>query len=196
MEPLSIIRGLVFAGFVLWLLIYWQGGSLIAADILRALRAPRTKLDAVLLISIAVDSMIVLVTGLLVVSGVLPIAPTFDGLSLAGAVLALLGIWGTFYARGYLGQAWTARTRVDEEQGLVETGPYGLVRHPIYSAAILLYLGLGLLFPVWWNGLAVASIVLGYVLKTSDEDRYLQECLLGYHAYARRVRYRLAPGIW
>ncbi len=192
----SLTRGLVYFCWLFWLLIYWRAGGLVLAEILRALNTPRTRLDAPLLLAITLDSLVVFIAGALVLVKVARPSPALDGLALAGAVLALLGIAGTFYARQSLGPAWTARTTVDAGQALVEAGPYNYIRHPIYSAAIIMYIGLGLTFPVWWNILAVVSILAGYVLKTNDEDRYLLESLRGYPEYIRRVKYRLIPMVW
>jgi protein-S-isoprenylcysteine O-methyltransferase Ste14 len=111
-------------------------------------------------------------------------------------LLTSLGIWGTGYCRKVLGRAWTARTQSDPGQELVDIGPYGVVRHPIYAFAILMYAGLGLAFPVWWIALAALLVVAGYILKTWDEDTYLCKHLPGYAAYARRVPSRLIPGLW
>jgi len=195
-DLVPLIRGLIFTAWVGWLLLYWQGGSAILADIQQALRMPNSRIDAALLISITMDALVVLVAGLLVLLGGATISPAWDGVSTAGAALALAGIAGTFYARQYLGPAWTAETRVEEGHQIANQGPYGVMRHPIYTAAIGMYIGLGLVFPLWWNGLVVASIVLGYVLKTYYEDRYLIEHLPGYRDYAARVRHRLLPGVW
>lgn len=196
MDLVPLIRGLIFTAWVGWLLLYWQGGSAILADIQQALREPRTRLDAALLVSITSDALVILVAGALVLLRVFTVSPAWDMLSAAGALIVLAGIAGTFYARQHLGPAWTAETRTGEGQGIVDQGPYGVVRHPIYTAAIGMYIGLGLVFPLWWNGLAVASIVIGYIFKTYDEDRYLMEHLPGYRDYADRVRYRLLPGVW
>src|SRR5512138_1989292 len=106
----SLTRGLVYFCWLFWLLIYWQAGGLVLAEILQALNTPRTRLDAPLLLSITIDSFVVFIAGALVLVKIVPLSPAMDGLALAGAVLALLGIAGTFYARQSLGPAWTAQT--------------------------------------------------------------------------------------
>ena len=86
--------------------------------------------------------------------------------------------------------------RVHEAQKVVDTGPYAYVRHPLYLAAVFLFLGIALalgslraLVPA-----AIASLLL--VVRTELEDRTLKEELEGYKEYAGRVRYRLVPGVW
>jgi protein-S-isoprenylcysteine O-methyltransferase Ste14 len=75
-------------------------------------------------------------------------------------------------------------------------GPYRFVRHPGYVATILVELSLPLLLGSWWAFLPSAVSVVLYVLRTALEDRTLHAELTGYPDYARRVRYRLLPGIW
>lgn len=197
MELLFILlRWLVWISLIGWIVFYWRGGTKIFTDILSALRTPATRLDAILLIVMTGGTLLLLITGGLVSLGLTPVDPALAWLTLPGAVLALGGIAGTFYCRHYLGQAWTAQTRVGKEQAIIESGPYGVVRHPIYTAAIALYGGLGLVYPLGWGILMAGLIVVAYVLKTRDEDRYLQTHFKGYPEYTQRVSYRLLPRIW
>lgn len=116
--------------------------------------------------------------------------------TLTGAVLTVLGISGMFYCRHYLGRFWTAETQVSQDHQIVDTGPYSVVRHPIYTFAILMYLGFGMVFLSTWNTLLVSIIIAAYILKTKDEDIFLAKKLAGYREYELRVRYRLVPGLW
>jgi protein-S-isoprenylcysteine O-methyltransferase Ste14 len=192
----NLLRWLVWISLIGWVVFYWRGGSKIASDIWAVLRAPVTRLDAILLIAMSGGTLLLLAIGGLVNFGVTPIDPAIAWWALPGAVLTLAGIAGTFYCRHYLGRAWTARTRVGAEQSITESGPYGVVRHPIYTAAIVLYGGLGLVFPLGGGVLAAGLIVVAYVLKTRDEDLYLQANFKGYSEYTRRVRYCLLPKVW
>jgi protein-S-isoprenylcysteine O-methyltransferase Ste14 len=88
--------------------------------------------------------------------------------------------------------------RIQEERGhrLVATGPYGLVRHPGYAGAIAGFVSGPLLLGSWW-ALAPATLLSLMVLKrTITEDRFLRAELAGYAEYARRVQYKLIPGVW
>jgi protein-S-isoprenylcysteine O-methyltransferase Ste14 len=190
-----LLRWLVLISWFFWILVYWRGGLAIAADILHALRQPPTRWDAALLIVMTAGTGVITLAILVGCLGWME-TPGSSPVTGFGTLLALSGIAGTFYCRHYLAQAWTARTQVDADHKLVETGPYGLARHPIYTVAIVLYLGLGLAFPVWWNALAVGIVILSYILKTYDEDAYLQQHLPGYAEYARRVPWRLLPRLW
>jgi protein-S-isoprenylcysteine O-methyltransferase Ste14 len=78
----------------------------------------------------------------------------------------------------------------------VSSGPYRYVRHPGYVGWIVLFTGFLLLLGSWWSFLPFGLSVAMLVLRTSLEDRLLWSELEGYADYARRVRYRLLPGLW
>jgi protein-S-isoprenylcysteine O-methyltransferase Ste14 len=103
---------------------------------------------------------------------------------------------GTFSCRHYLGKFWAADATLQANHQVVDTGPYRLVRHPIYTMALMMYLGTTLVFPVWWNGLAFVGLLVMHLLKTWSEDRFLRAELTGYAEYQTRVRFRLIPGVW
>ena len=88
------------------------------------------------------------------------------------------------------------RIQSERHQRVIDSGPYGLVRHPGYSAAIAMFLGISLALASWWGLVpaAIASILIA--LRTAWEDRLLHDKLPGYREYAGRVRARLVPGIW
>ncbi len=90
----------------------------------------------------------------------------------------------------------TVRIQKDVGHRVVDQGPYGVVRHPGYVGLAAWSLsGPFLLLSVW--GLAVAAASVAWiVLRTALEDAFLRRELDGYADYARRVRYRLVPGIW
>jgi protein-S-isoprenylcysteine O-methyltransferase Ste14 len=117
-------------------------------------------------------------------------------IAVLGTILTLLGMGGAVFCRRYLGRFWTAETTVQPNHLIVEGGPYSYVRHPIYTGAILMYIGTALVFPTWWNIIATLLIILAYILKTLDEDLYLEGNLTGYTDYQRRVPYRLIPKVW
>jgi len=93
---------------------------------------------------------------------------------------------------------FSALVRIQHDRGhqVVDTGPYAVIRHPGYLGSLVYMLGAGLALGSWLTLvlLAVTSAVL--VVRTALEDRTLQAELDGYADYARRVRYRLVPGVW
>ncbi|MBQ4505991.1 MAG: isoprenylcysteine carboxylmethyltransferase family protein [Firmicutes bacterium] len=117
------------------------------------------------------------------------------GVSAAGAAVFLAAY--ALYAEVMRENVWLSRTvEVQEDQKLVDTGLYGVVRHPMYSATILLFLSMPL---VLGSALSLA-IMLFYipiiVSRIRGEEELLEREFPGYREYEERVRYRLIPFIW
>lgn len=88
------------------------------------------------------------------------------------------------------------KLQAERAQRVISTGPYAYVRHPMYSGAMLFFVGVPLLLGSWW-GLAMAPIFLVlFAIRIRIEERTLRDGLPGYTEYAARVRYRLVPGLW
>lgn len=85
---------------------------------------------------------------------------------------------------------------VEEGQRVISTGPYALVRHPMYAGVLIMVLGVPLALGSWW-GLAILALA-GPVLawRILDEERLLKKDLPGYGDYSGKVRYRLVPYVW
>lgn len=183
--------------WVYWLVFYWGGGRLIARDVKHAATA-NSRLDTVLLLAIVGLVLTLFGTGMLISLGWVTPSGASDAVWLKGigALLTVSGMTGTFYCRHYLGKFWAADTMLQPNHQVVDTGPYRFVRHPIYTAALLMYLGTALVFPTWWNGLAFVGLLVTHLLKTWSEDRFLRAELAGYADYQTRVRFRLIPGVW
>lgn len=107
---------------------------------------------------------------------------------------------------GYLGSIWvygankfaepTVRIQKDRGQTVISTGPYAIVRHPLYMWSLIMIFGFPLALGSYW---ALAPCVVGTIVlvaRTALEDQTLQAELEGYKEYAERVRYRLIPGVW
>lgn len=91
----------------------------------------------------------------------------------------------------------TVRIQGDRDHRVIESGPYGIVRHPGYIAIVLgLVLAMPLLLGSWWAFVPAMLCTLSLILRTALEDRTLQKELSGYKAYSQKVRYRLIPGLW
>lgn len=88
------------------------------------------------------------------------------------------------------------KLQTEREQHVISTGPYGYVRHPMYSGLVLFFTGVPLLLGSWW-GLAMMPLLIALLaVRIPIEERTLREGLPGYTDYAARVRYRLIPGVW
>ena len=197
MTSIATLRWITLASILFWLVVYWQGGKKVIVDIREAIRAKKSRLDMVLLIVMTLCSLVLIGTGFLASFGQLQIVFLQGStITLTGTVLSIGGIAGMFYCRHYLGKYWTAETNLARDHQIIDTGPYRFVRHPIYTFAILMYIGLGLVFLSRGNVLMVGVIVTAYILKTKDEDTFLEKNLLGYREYKLRVRYCLIPHLW
>jgi protein-S-isoprenylcysteine O-methyltransferase Ste14 len=123
-----------------------------------------------------------------------PMPPAFRIAGIAAFLAAFLFI---IHAMSY-NPFFSPEIRIQEERGhrLVDTGPYGRVRHPGYAGMLVLGAALPLAFGSWW-ALAPASVFVCFIARrVSLEDRFLHANLPGYREYAARVPSRLVPGLW
>jgi protein-S-isoprenylcysteine O-methyltransferase Ste14 len=88
------------------------------------------------------------------------------------------------------------RIQADRGQSVTSAGPYKYVRHPGYVGMILQLLGTPFALASWRGLIPAACAAAAFVVRTALEDRTLKQELAGYADYARRVRYRLLPGVW
>ena len=101
------------------------------------------------------------------------------------------------YAEVLRENAYLSRTiRVEEGQTVVDTGLYGIVRHPMYSATLLLFLAMPLILGSWYALVVFAFYPVIIVVRLKDEERLLTQELQGYAEYKQKVKYRLLPFIW
>ena len=107
-------------------------------------------------------------------------------------VLGFLAAHLSFKANTYA----SATIETATGQTVISTGAYSVVRHPMYSGASVMFLGVPLALGSWW-GLAPAVLTLPTLAwRLTEEEAYLAKNLLGYEAYQRKVRWRLMPLIW
>jgi protein-S-isoprenylcysteine O-methyltransferase Ste14 len=147
------------------------------------------------LMAVSLSFPLVIVAGLDHRFGWSPLFPMW--LNILGLVLVALGYtfatWALIENRFF---STTVRIQTDRGHVVCDSGPYRIVRHPGYAGNILPLLGIVLaLGSVWTLIPAVVALIIA-VIRTALEDRTLQAELPGYREYARRVRYRLIPGIY
>jgi protein-S-isoprenylcysteine O-methyltransferase Ste14 len=102
-----------------------------------------------------------------------------------GLFMVAAGLGFAVWARVYLGRNWSATVTIKRDHELVRTGPYGVVRHPIYTGILLALLGTAIAIGEWRGLLALASITIGFLFKIRTEERFMGE-LFG----ERYARYR------
>ena len=115
--------------------------------------------------------------------------------AILGDVLLLagwLGILQVFRTNTYA----AATIQVASGQSVISTGPYAVVRHPMYAAALLMLLGIPVSLGSWWGALVLAALLPALGWRLIDEERVLVRDLSGYADYRRKVRWRLIPGLW
>lgn len=101
------------------------------------------------------------------------------------------------YAEVMRENAYLSRTvKVEEGQTVVDTGLYGIVRHPMYMATVLLFLMMPIVLGSWYALIAFAFYPAIIVVRLKDEENLLTRELPGYAAYKKKVRYRLIPFVW
>jgi protein-S-isoprenylcysteine O-methyltransferase Ste14 len=89
-----------------------------------------------------------------------------------------------------------ATIQVEEDQRVVSTGPYALVRHPMYVGAIIMMLGIPIALGSWWGLLMLIPGLTAIIWRLLDEEKFLSRNLVGYTEYMNNVPYRLIPRIW
>ena len=111
-----------------------------------------------------------------------------DGLVALGFLIIFFVFRENSFASGVI--------EVDAGQKVVATGPYAFVRHPMYSGALIMMVGVPLALGSRWGLLLVIPIALAIVWRLLDEEAFLAKRLQGYPAYQARVRHRLVPWVW
>ena len=115
--------------------------------------------------------------------------------TVTASVIFLIG-YG-LYAEVMRENAYLSRTvKVEEGQTVVSTGLYGIVRHPMYLASILMFLSIPLVMGSWYALIPFALYPLLMVVRIKDEEKLLTAELEGYEEYKKKVKYRLIPLIW
>ena len=110
-------------------------------------------------------------------------------------VLIITGFWIVFlvlrdnsYASNII--------KVDEGQKVISTGTYSVVRHPMYSGGLLVWLFFPLALGSYWAFAIGLFAFVMIIVRLIDEEKYLKKNLQGYNEYCEKTRFRLIPGIW
>lgn len=111
----------------------------------------------------------------------------------AAVFLAAYGL----YAEVMRENAYLSRTiEVQENQKVIDTGLYGIVRHPMYAVTVWLFLSMPLVLGSLFSFAVMLLYIPIIVLRIKNEEKVLEEGLAGYAEYKQRVKYRLLPGVW
>jgi protein-S-isoprenylcysteine O-methyltransferase Ste14 len=112
-----------------------------------------------------------------------------------GDILVVIGFYLIFLV--YKENTYTSATiEVAENQKVISTGPYALVRHPMYASSTLYVLGTPLALGSYWGFLAFAFMMPFLIWRLFDEEKFLARNLPGYVEYQEKVRHRFVPYVW
>jgi protein-S-isoprenylcysteine O-methyltransferase Ste14 len=117
-----------------------------------------------------------------------PIVIVGDILVAVGLGIAQLVVIQNSYA--------AATITVEADQKVVDTGLYGLVRHPMYVGTLIMIIGTPLALDSYWGLAAIVLALPVLAARITDEEQMLREELDGYDEYTHKVHYRLVPGVW
>ena len=113
------------------------------------------------------------------------------------AASAVLLISYALYAEVMRENAFLSRTvEIQNNQTVVDTGLYGVVRHPMYAVTLWLFLSIPLVLGSWWSLLCFLPYIAVIAVRICNEEKVLEAGLAGYTEYKKRVKYRLFPFIW
>ncbi len=149
------------------------------------------------------QSLVVKLSGLMFVAGFIVAGIGFrfgwytlpKGVSIGAAVAFLVAY--ILYAEVLRENTYLSRTiEVQENQKVIDTGLYGIVRHPMYSVTLLLFLSMPLVLGSIYSFLIFLTYPFIIAKRIKDEEKFLEKELDGYVQYKQKVKYRLIPFIW
>jgi protein-S-isoprenylcysteine O-methyltransferase Ste14 len=116
-------------------------------------------------------------------------------LSVAGVFLILLSMWMVYrvFRENSFG---SATVEIAKDQKVISTGPYAIVRNPMYSSAAVYFIGMSLTLGSYWGLIPAILTTLGLVWRLFDEEKFLAENLPGYRQYCAKVPWHLIPGVF
>ena len=116
-------------------------------------------------------------------------------MALAGDVLVGFGWLAIFFV--FKENTFTsAIIELAPDQKVISTGPYALVRHPMYAGALVMLLGIPIALSSWWGVLVIVAMMPALLWRLFDEEKFLARNLPGYAEYQNKTRYRLVPLVW
>ena len=116
-------------------------------------------------------------------------------LSIIGDILIIVAMWMVY--RVFKENSYgSATVEITQDQEVISTGPYAIVRNPMYSSAAVYFIGTSLALGSYWGLIPAILTILGLVWRLFDEEKFLAHNLPGYLDYCAKVRWHLIPGVF
>lgn len=116
-------------------------------------------------------------------------------LSIVGNFLIIVSLWMVYLV--FKENSFASSTvEIAKDQRVISTGPYAIVRNPMYASAAVYFIGMSLALGSYWGLIASVLTILGLVWRLFDEEKFLAKNLLGYTEYCAKVRWHLIPGVF
>jgi protein-S-isoprenylcysteine O-methyltransferase Ste14 len=116
-------------------------------------------------------------------------------LSVFGDILIIVAMWMVY--RVFKENSYgSATVEITQGQTVISTGPYAIVRNPMYSSATVYFIGMSLALGSYWGLIPVMLTIFGFVWRLFDEEKFLTKNLRGYRDYCAEVRWHLIPGVF
>ena len=112
-----------------------------------------------------------------------------------GDVLVALGFLIIFFVDKENSFA-SATIELAPEQKVISTGPYALIRHPMYFGGLVMFVGIPLSLGSWWGLFVIVLMMPALIWRLLDEEKFLAKNLPGYSEYQNKVTHRLVPFVW
>jgi len=146
---------------------------------------------------------VVAVSGLLFVAGFIVAGLDFrfgwsympKSLVVAASIVLLISY--AVYAEIMRENSYLSRTiKIQKNQKVIDSGLYGIVRHPMYSVTLWLFYAIPIVLGSWWSLLCFLPYIAVIAVRIENEERLLEKGLEGYAEYKKRVKYKVIPFIW
>jgi protein-S-isoprenylcysteine O-methyltransferase Ste14 len=110
-------------------------------------------------------------------------------------IMVFLGYWLVYFV--FRENSYTSRiVEVEKGQKVISTGPYAIVRHPMYSGMVVMFLFTPIALGSWWGLIVFIFLPVVLIFRILNEEDVLRKDLQGYQEYCLKVRYRLIPFVW
>jgi protein-S-isoprenylcysteine O-methyltransferase Ste14 len=181
----------LLASIFLWAIfgIYWEQAARTAS----AAKSSESKFSRGIHVFLANAALLLEILPIRGIGRFLPLSPV---IMILGILVAAAGLSLAIWARRHLGRHWSGEITVKVDHELIRTGPYRLLRHPIYSGLLTMYLGPAIVTGEWLAVVGVAMALFAYWRKIRIEEATLDAAFGPRYANYRRTTWALVPGIY